>query len=511
VYDLLGNHLTQDHDGTEFAGLFNDVNEQTKRDGNDLAWDLRGNLTEDDEGQQYDYDRSNMLTEVRDDSNNLIATYAYDALGRRIEKDVDGVGVLHFYYDGQRMIEERDDSGDVQRQNVWGGIYIDELLLFKDVIGEGGTANADYLVLRHHNFNVVALVARTSGGVVERYDYNPYGQRFVLDADYSDDADGLSDVGLAIGHQGLYHDAETGLIYNRARMLHPFIGRFMQRDPLGYIDGMSLAAAYAAIHVTTDYSGFGILITDASDYGRWDLVSTSTLSMAANYPMLGELVGGNIYRHMEEAVWRSSWSDVKTGQVLPMQRSSGLYKSRYNCKCYPAGELTFVSYDLQQQDRRRLVSTMHWTAKSDINDAFSNAASWTGLALGTISLALPDGLDIIVGGAGVAASAAAIATAPSGNVVIGDMNVKFNIKHRVYGASRWRAANLMVGNGSGSNVSQAICWECSPRDCPSGMKAGEFLWQHRYTDDELLSEADYVLNKRYGQKWKTVFRETISH
>jgi RHS repeat-associated protein len=38
------------------------------------------------------------------------------------------------------------------------------------------------------------------------------------------------------GHQGLLHDEETGLIYNRARMFHPTLGRFVQRDPAGYID-----------------------------------------------------------------------------------------------------------------------------------------------------------------------------------------------------------------------------------------------------------------------------------
>ena len=43
-----------------------------------------------------------------------------------------------------------------------------------------------------------------------------------------------------IGHQGLMHDKEFGLIYNRARYLHPVLGRFLQRDPLGYVDGMSM-------------------------------------------------------------------------------------------------------------------------------------------------------------------------------------------------------------------------------------------------------------------------------
>jgi len=259
TYDLLGNHLTQDHDGTTIAGLFNAVNEQTKRDGTDVLWDARGNLTKDDTsggGKEYFYDGSNLLTRVEDTSGGRIASYAYDALGRRIEKDIEDAGgdiVTHFYYDGQQLIEERDGaSGNLQKQNVWGGQYIDELILFRDVAG----GDDDYLPLRHHNFNVVAIVDRATGSVIERYDYNPYGQRFVLDDDYADDADGLSDVGLNIGHQGLYHDEETGLVYNRARMLDPELGRFLQRDPLGYVDGMSVyLSRLANANKFLDYRG----------------------------------------------------------------------------------------------------------------------------------------------------------------------------------------------------------------------------------------------------------------
>jgi len=42
--------------------------------------------------------------------------------------------------------------------------------------------------------NATALVA-TVGDVVERYAYDTYGQVLVLDADFSADADGASDVG----------------------------------------------------------------------------------------------------------------------------------------------------------------------------------------------------------------------------------------------------------------------------------------------------------------------------
>ena len=45
---------------------------------------------------------------------------------------------------------------------------------------------------------------------------------------------------LAVAWQGLFYDLETGHSFNRARTLDHRLGRFLQRDPLGYVDGMSL-------------------------------------------------------------------------------------------------------------------------------------------------------------------------------------------------------------------------------------------------------------------------------
>ena len=78
----------------------------------------------------------------------------------------------------------------------------------------------------------------------------PYGRRTVLDNDFTEHSDPhAGGHAFAIGHQGLYHDGEVsaGLIYNRARMLHPWLGRFVQRDPVkkyepggAYQDGLNL-------------------------------------------------------------------------------------------------------------------------------------------------------------------------------------------------------------------------------------------------------------------------------
>jgi RHS repeat-associated protein len=63
-------------------------------------------------------------------------------------------------------------------------------------------------------------------------------RRWSLNAKPTTDTANAHPYGLnPFGHQGLPHDPVTNLVYNRARMLHPRLGRFMQRDPLGYVDG----------------------------------------------------------------------------------------------------------------------------------------------------------------------------------------------------------------------------------------------------------------------------------
>ncbi len=113
-----------------------------------------------------------------------------------------------------------------------------------------------YSPLHDANFNVLGLVD-DQGDLVERYEYRPYGERQVYLSPGVNDPEAHAPTQLSrrvetygwvtqpyglneFGHQGLLHDEETGLVYNRARMLHPRLGRFMQRDPLGYVDGFNL-------------------------------------------------------------------------------------------------------------------------------------------------------------------------------------------------------------------------------------------------------------------------------
>jgi len=106
--------------------------------------------------------------------------------------------------------------------------------------------------LNDANMNVTALV-NTSGTVVERYVYDPYGKVTVLDGttggqtDWAADSDGVSDVDNRTLYAGYHFDSETGLFHIRWRYYHPTLGRWLTRDPLNrdipggdYHNGMNL-------------------------------------------------------------------------------------------------------------------------------------------------------------------------------------------------------------------------------------------------------------------------------
>jgi RHS repeat-associated protein len=140
-----------------------------------------------------------------------------------------------YLYDGWQCIEEReleDDAWEARRQYVFGSQYIDEPLIF-DKDSEDGDGVCDdnrYFYCQQANYNVVAVTS-DAGVIVDRINYDPYGEATLA-------------VGGATGNpylfQGRRWDSDTGLYYFRNRDYDPELGRFAQRDTLGYVDGMSL-------------------------------------------------------------------------------------------------------------------------------------------------------------------------------------------------------------------------------------------------------------------------------
>ena len=73
-----------------------------------------------------------------------------------------------------------------------------------------------------------------SGNELERYEYDPYGNRRTYQKQGSNWMPILqSTYDSWYGYTGRRHDPETGLMYYRNRYYSPYLGRFITHDPIG--------------------------------------------------------------------------------------------------------------------------------------------------------------------------------------------------------------------------------------------------------------------------------------
>ncbi|MCG8651368.1 MAG: hypothetical protein MI861_16125, partial [Pirellulales bacterium] len=147
-------------------------------------YDAAGNTTElpqpSDPTQKYQvtYDAWNRIIKVESTNGQttLVAKYEYDGQNRRLVKQkYDGSGNLastidYFYNAAWQCLEERETpvgGSMVRTEYVWGLQYIDDLIC-RDI-----GSNRLY-AMQGKQFKMIAL-SDTSGNVVERYSYTPYG------------------------------------------------------------------------------------------------------------------------------------------------------------------------------------------------------------------------------------------------------------------------------------------------------------------------------------------------
>ena len=242
--DALGNWASLTNDGGSAQTRTHDVQNRisTVSGATSPLHSANGEMTRDETGQLLAYDAWGRLVTVNTDGTGGVEiTNLYDALHRWIKRNSN-----EFYYTASwQQIEERDAQG-VEAQFVWSSVYIDAMVLRDHDSDNDGVMEATderLYVVHDANFNITALIAEDgTWQVIERFIYDPYGTRSVLDANWSFDADNLSDVGFGWGHQGGRHDLTAGLVHFRSRWLDMSLGRWTQQDISGYADGLSTYA-----------------------------------------------------------------------------------------------------------------------------------------------------------------------------------------------------------------------------------------------------------------------------
>ena len=146
----------------------------------------------------------------------MLASFEYDAMGRRTRKTV-GTAVTQYLYDGANAVQELTVANTVSA-NVLGGLAMDQWYLRS----EGATT-------RHFLTDALGSTRALSddaAAIRTRYQYEPYGEsRTTGDASTNSSQ-----------YTGRENDG-TGLYYYRARYYHPAVKRFISEDPIGLSGG----------------------------------------------------------------------------------------------------------------------------------------------------------------------------------------------------------------------------------------------------------------------------------
>ena len=200
-------------------------NELTASPGYSYTYDGEGNMTGETQTSTgdvwtYGYDnRNRMVSAVEKSSGGTTleqVTYTYDAQNNRIGEDVNGTQTWTVY-DGRNPYADFNGSGTLQERYLYGKA-VDEILARTS---SGGTT-AWYLTDR---LGSVRDIVNTSGAVIDHIVYDSYGN--VTSETNASNGDRFK-------YTGREYDAVTGLYYYRARYYSPWVGRFTQRDPMGF-------------------------------------------------------------------------------------------------------------------------------------------------------------------------------------------------------------------------------------------------------------------------------------
>jgi RHS repeat-associated protein len=202
------------------------------------AHDANGNLTSNG-GLTFEYDYRNMIRRVKQ-GETTVATYLYDPLGRRVQKQVTG-GTHRFVYSGHEIVTVYDGSNNWVRDFVFGE-GIDEPLMMEqaDILDFDEDQDTEELTRHFYHRNALGSVMALTDmneAVAVSYRYDPYGAVTITRNGTPQSSDPLGNPRTFTARQ---LDEETGLYHYRARAYDPATGRFLQRDPVSYHGGQNL-------------------------------------------------------------------------------------------------------------------------------------------------------------------------------------------------------------------------------------------------------------------------------
>ena len=189
---------------------------------------------------KFDWDIENRLIQVtKHESEDALPsetiTYAYDALGRRIEKNING-NIKRYVYDNKDILLEFNKDNLFQKFYLHSLGIDDPLAVFDD--------NTEQMHYYHKDGlgNITSLTDE-SGNEKEKYVYDAFGKRTIYDE--ADRVLASSALENPYSFTGREYDDETSLQYHRARYYNPETGIWISEDPIEFNSGEENLYRYA--------------------------------------------------------------------------------------------------------------------------------------------------------------------------------------------------------------------------------------------------------------------------
>jgi len=205
---------------------FNKANQMLISNNKNIAYDKNGNMvsvTDTCGTTNYTWDLRNRLVGISGfdaDCKPLTASFKYDGLNRRIEKNINDKRI-GYVYDGNDIIAEI-ESG-VLKAGYLRGLSIDEAFA-----SEGSEGKRYYLV---DGLGSTIALTDSNGQVRTQYSYDPHGVTTMSGEQHDN----------SFQYTGRENDG-TGLYYYRARYYSPSMHRFTAPDPIGLDAGINFYA-----------------------------------------------------------------------------------------------------------------------------------------------------------------------------------------------------------------------------------------------------------------------------
>jgi len=264
----IGNINNINLNGTGTARTFNNIHALTQIGSDNQTFDVDGNLTLSHAGHTLAWDEAGMMKESVVPNGSPFGIegtteYGYDADRKRVwKKHTPPPGgpkaeTSVYVYAGPNCIAEY-PAGTAAASPTQEYVYAQEIDSLVLLVKGGGTDK--YTITRNQQWSVTALAELATGTIVERYTYDHFGKRTILEPNGTT-VRSTSSYAMPYGYTSRRHDAETDLMYFRARYYDTHTAEFLSPDLYGfkndfdlYHDGQSLYRAYYVLE-SQDPSG----------------------------------------------------------------------------------------------------------------------------------------------------------------------------------------------------------------------------------------------------------------